>query len=375
MAFSNRLLLITLFIFNALSASAQYAELSVNAGSRAQLSKAVEQIYNFQPAAADATLNTLSRANSNHPVIDLVRAVNLYWQWFPARTSKAQEQRIRALLNSTSKASEKWLAGSKGNKNPEAMYAYFSAEALLAKLDNFAHANFGAAGHAKNAYPYIKRCTDYQQQYPDFYMVSGLYNYYREEYPEIHPFYKTVAWVMKHGDKSLGLKQLGMAAQQSLFSKAEAGFYLGHLLLDYEKKPLAALPILQKTAQMYPDNLFLNAKYADALLVANQPARTLPIIDRLQASSDPVYWLFGQLYQARYDLQAGKLSEAQTGAAAVLRANPTDETLLAWANVVLARISHRQGQTKQARAYYKKAIDLSEYPLLRDEANAYLDSH
>jgi Tfp pilus assembly protein PilF len=59
----------------------------------------------------------------------------------------------------------------------------------------------------------------------------------------------------------------------------------------------------------------------------------------------------------------------------VLRANPRDETLLAWANVVLARISQQQGQTKQARAYYKTAIDLSEYPLLRDKANAYLDSH
>jgi tetratricopeptide (TPR) repeat protein len=189
------------------------------------------------------------------------------------------------------------------------------------------------------------------------------------------PFYKTVVWLMKSGNKELGIKQLGMAAQQSLFSKAESGFYLGHILLDYEKKPQAALPVLQKTAATYPDNLFLNAKYADALLVANRPAQALPIIDRLQASIDPVYRLFGQLYQARYDLQVGKLTEAQSGATAVLKVNPTDETLLAWANVVLARISHRQGQTNQARTYYKKAIDLSEYPLLRDEANAYLDSH
>lgn len=371
----NRLLLIILFIFSTLTTSAQYAELSGNPASRAQLTTAVEQIYNFQPTTADATLAALGRTNPDHPVIELLQAVNLYWQWFPARTNKTQEQRIRALLQIASKASEKWMAASKGNQNPEAMYAYFSAQALLAKLDNFAHANFGAAGHAKNAYPYIKRCNDYQQQYPDFYMVSGLYNYLREKYPEIHPFYKTVVWVMRSGNKELGLKQLGVAAQQSLFSKAEAGFYLGHILLDYEKKPLAALPILQQTAQMYPNNLYMNAKYADALLAADRPAQALPIIARLRASSDATYRLFGQLYQARYDLLAGKLTEAQTGATAVLRANPTDETLLAWANVVLARISQRQGQTKPARAYYKTAIDLSEYPLLRDEANAYLDSH
>ncbi len=230
------------------------------------------------------------------------------------------------------------------------MYAYFSAEALLAKLDNFAHANMGAAGHAKNAYPYIKWCADYRQQYPDFYMVSGLYNYYREEYPQIYPFYKTIAWVMRLGNKEMGMKQLSIAAQQSLFS--EAGYYLGHILLDYEKKPQAALPVLQKTAAAYPDNLFLNAKYVDALLVADQPARALPIIVRLRASADAVYRLFGQLYQARYDLQAGKLADAQAGAMAVLAAKPTDETLLAWANVVLAQVSHRQGQTKPARAYY-----------------------
>lgn len=115
------------------------------------------------------------------------------------------------------------------------MYTYFSAEALLAKLDSFNKSNLGAAGHVKNAYQSIKRCTQYQQQYSDFYLVSGLYNYHRQEYPQIHPFYKTVVWVIRAGNKELGMRQLAMAAQQSLFSKAEAGVYLGHILLDYEK--------------------------------------------------------------------------------------------------------------------------------------------
>ncbi|WP_138994251.1 lipopolysaccharide assembly protein LapB [Larkinella sp. C7] len=369
---------ILLILLVSLNSWAQYPQLSTSPASRAKLTETVNQIYNFQFTKAEATLSELNRTYPDHPVIPLLQAVNSYWQWFPARTDTRLEQRIRDQLSKAANDSGAWLNQQKrrnAKNNPEALYIYFSAEALLAKLDNFAHAKLASVGHAKNAYPYIHTCIDLQQQYPDFLLVAGLYDYYREEYPQIHPFYKPLVWFMKPGDKQRGIAQLTSASRQSLFSRAEAGYYLAHVLADFEQKPALAIAPLQDLLKVYPDNHYLRAKLAEVTLSANRPAQALPYIKALLVDSLPAYRLFGKLDQARYWLLTGHLAEAQVGALAILAANPKDETLLAFGNQVLAQVCKQRGQKEQARAYYQKVIDGSEYPILRDEAEEYLKNN
>ena len=363
-----------LFLLNSPLVQAQYATLTAQPTSRRLVAQSVDYIYNFEFSQADDALLQLAKQYPGHPVVSLLRAVNTYWRWFPARTDAQLEAAIRQQLAESSKASGAWLKKLKDSDSarPEAMYAYFSSEALLAKLDNLAHAKLASVGHAKNAYPYIRQCADHQSEYPDFKLVAGLYNYYREEYPQIHPFYKTLVWFMRSGNKEEGIRQLKAAARESLFSKAEAGFYLAHVLADYEKRPAEALPTLQALLKEYPDNLYLRAKMADVLLSAGRPAEAKPYIQLLLTTTLPGYRVFGQLSQARYELLTGQLAPAQAGASALLRANPKDELLLAYANQVLAQVARQRGQTEEARTYYKKVLDIAEYPLLRDEAETYL---
>ncbi|WP_461117020.1 tetratricopeptide repeat protein [Spirosoma jeollabukense] len=350
---------------------AQYPMINGNPAARTLVTAGLDQVYDNQFSAADATFTQLAKVAPNHPSLDLLRGVSLYYQWFPARTDAKLKQRCGQQLELAAKKADDWQKAqkkSKGSDLPEAMFLYFTAEAMLAKISHFEHEPFAAIRHAKNAYPYIQKGKLFQQQYPDFYLSTGLYNFYREVYPEIHPFYKTVAWVMTSGDKKLGMSQLQIATQKALLVRTEAILYLTHLLTDYENKPADALPYLAQLVIKYPGNPYWRYKYAEALLNAHQ-VETIPHeINHLMATSEEVYHQMGTLVKARYALEKGQRSTAQTLANDVIRSSVRDETVRAYAYLVLARIARIQGQEKQARQYYKQMLEFAEYPILRNEA-------
>ena len=62
--------------------------------------------------------------------------------------------------------------------------------------------------------------------YSDFYFFTGVYNYYREAYPEAYPVYKPLALLFPKGSKTKGLEDLLIASKNSIFLKAEAFSFL-----------------------------------------------------------------------------------------------------------------------------------------------------
>ncbi|AUD07520.1 hypothetical protein CWM47_28215 [Spirosoma pollinicola] len=367
----NTLTLIAVFVLFTGRVLAQYPVINNNPTARSLLTAGLDQVYDDQFTAAEATFAQLEKLAPGHPAVDLLRGVSLYYQWYPARTDAKLKQRCTQQLDVTAKKADDWQKAQKKSKGfdlPEAMFLYFTAEAMLAKISHFEHESLAAIRHAKNAYPYIQKGKTFQQQYPDFYLSTGLYNFYRDVYPEIHPFYKTVAWVMTAGDKKLGMNQLQIATQKALLVRTEAILYLTHLLTDYENKPADALPYLAQLVITYPNNPYWRYKYAESLLNAHQVAAIPQEINHLMASSEVVYHQMGTLLKARYALEKGQRSVAQNLADEVVRSSVRDESVRAYAYLVLARIAGLQGHEKQARHYYKQMLEFAEYPVLRNEA-------
>lgn len=363
--------LIAVFLLLTGHVMGQYPMINSNPAARALLTEGLDQVYDNQFTAAGATFAQLEKLAPGHPSLDLLRGVSLYYQWFPARTdAKLKEQCLQQLELAAQKADtwQKNLKKTNSTDRPEAMFLYFTAEAMLAKISHYEHEPFAAIGHAKNAYPYIQKGKEFQQNYPDFYLSTGLYNFYREVYPEIHPFYKTVAWVMTSGDKKLGMTQLQIATQKALIVRTEAILYLTHLLTDYENKPADALPYLAQLAIKYPNNPYWRYKYAESLLNAHQLDNVPHEINQLMATNDVVYHQMGTLLKARYALEKGQRSAAQNLAEEVIHSSVREESVRAYAYLVLARIARVQGQEKQAKQYYKQMLALAEYPVLRNEA-------
>ncbi len=351
---------------------AQYSTINSNPAGRALLTAGLDQVYNNQFTAAEATFARLDKLAPGHPAVDLLRGVRLFYQWFPARTDVTLKQRCLVQLELAARKADVWQKAqpkNDGSEKPEAMFVYFTAEAMLAKISHYEHEPLATIRYAKNAYPFIQKGRAFQQHYPDFYLSTGLYNFYREVYPQIHPFYKTVAWVMTAGDKKLGLSQLQIATRQALFVRTEAILYLTHLLTDYENKPAVAVPYLAQLTERYPDNPYWRYKYAEALLNAHQTDSISSLIEQLMAAKEAVYQQMGTLLKARYALETGQWSVARKFAEDVVRSSVREETVRAYAYLVLARVARQEGQDKQARYYERQMLEFAEFPVLRNEAH------
>ena len=95
-------------------------------------------------------------------------------------------------------------------------------------------------------YSFMKKGFDLTEEYREFNFPVGMYNYYREKYPELHPVYKPFMFFFRNGDVSKGLRQLERSVKENVFTKPEAGMFLVHIYLYYENNPAAALKIIQQ---------------------------------------------------------------------------------------------------------------------------------
>ena len=353
---------------------AQYPMINGSPAGRSLLTTGLDQVYDLNFTEAENTFAQLDKLVPRHPAVDLLRGVSLFYQWFPARTSLALQRTCIQQLEKAARKAEDWQQSLKKSGEdkaalPEAMFVYFTAEAMLAKISHYEHETMSTVRYAKNAYPFVQKGKAYQQHYPDFYLSTGLYNFYREVYPEIHPFYKTVAWVMTAGNKNLGLSQLQIATKQALFVRTEAILYLTHLLTDYENRPTEALPHLAQLTVRYPDNPFWRYKYAEALLNAHKTEAVPALIQQTMAGEAPVYKQMGTLLKARYALEMGQRSTARTCALEVVRSAVREETVRAYAYQVLAQVARLDGQQKLAHQYDKLLLEFAEFPVLRNQVN------
>lgn len=362
------------FLLMTMDVQADYRVISSSAKGKQAIIECVDQMYNFNFSKADYLSKQLAVEYPDHPAINLLSATNKYWQWFPACNNKPLEKQVRAQLEEASHGASRWMSGT-GKDIPEAMFIYFSAEALLARMDNSQHATMATIGHARNAYPYVKKSFRLQKVYPDFILVAGMYNYFRVRYVEIKPIYKALVWFMQDGDKNEGLRQIKVASEISLFSKAEGGAYLADILTNYEKKPASALPGLYALLELYPDNLYLQSKLAEVLLSTENPETSLKYIMNLMESEIPGYKEIAIANRARYYLLKSNLNGAAADANQILTSKTRDEHLFAYAHQVLAQIGQRQGKLSLAKMHYKKVKEFSESPVQIDEADAYLKSH
>ena len=353
---------------------AQYPTINGSPAGRSLLTTGLDQVYDLNFTEAENTFVQLDKLVPRHPAVDLLRGVSMFYQWFPARTSLALQRTCIQQLEKAARKAEDWQQSlKKSGENqaalPEAMFVYFTAEAMLAKISHYEHETMATVRYAKNAYPFVQKGKAYQQHYPDFYLSTGLYNFYRDVYPEIHPFYKTVAWVMTAGNKNLGLSQLQTAAKQALFVRTEAILYLTHLLTDYENRPTEALPYLAQLTVRYPNNPYWRYKYAEALLNAHKTDSVPALIRQTMAGEAPVYKQMGTLLKARYALETGQRLAARTYAQEVVNSAVREETVRAYAYQVLAQVARLDGQQKLARQYDKLLLEFAEFPVLRNQVN------
>jgi len=365
-----------LWIYVALPVQGQYKILEN--GSELQLvHQAIDSIYNHNFTAADIMIADLEKKLPDYPGIMLLKAFYVSWKYQPIKKEHAAFGLFESYLQKAIAQSESMLL--KDSENLEADFFLLASHAYLAELYMENGMSFKALGEAKSAYKYIKIGFDHTEDIPEFYFSSGIYNYYREKYPEENPFYKSFLWFFRNGDMQEGLAMLKKGSQLAIFTQAECFRYLFHINLRYEDKPQAAIYYAQILKNKYPYNLAYLANYIENSIRLNQYDGLLPCINKMLQSDKTFYRYLGEIFYGNYlehkDINLdGALTHYRNadklGDIDAIRVPHYDSILF----LGLGRINKQRGNTDLANQYIKKSIKSAEYSAYRKDAEALLNN-
>jgi len=337
--------------------------------------KALGMIYNFEFDSASAIISELEKITGPHPGIPLLQALSIFWECQPLARGSDQYYKYEKLLLQSAELSEQFLK--KDEMDLEGVFFSLAAYGYLASFYADEGNPLKAISNARKAYVSLKKGFTLMDEFKEFYFTTGLYNYYREKYPENHPIYKPFMWLFASGDKRLGLDQLKKASREAVFTRIEAYYYLFHTYLRYEKDPATALIYTSKMVEKHPRNPAFKAYHAEALAAAGRYEEASPIVNQLKNETNPFYTLPAaildglMLEKKEKQLEQAEASYRKALDMAEKAGFDTDHyAAMAWAG--LARIADKKGEKNKAREFYSKALKLSSYDIVMDEAEEYL---
>jgi tetratricopeptide (TPR) repeat protein len=123
---------------------------------------------------------------------------------------------------------------------------------------------------ASSTYQCIRRSFEFTAKYLDLFFFTGVYNYYREAYPEAHPVYKALAFIFPKGSKAKGIEDLKIVADKSIILKAESFTFLTDIYLYFENNYQEATYYSKSLHTLYPENPQYLATYIKNLLITKK---------------------------------------------------------------------------------------------------------
>lgn len=324
--------------------------------------KTVDQVYNMHFTEAVEACNQISRKYPEHPIVFLLRGMIIYWKNYPLMPGSAASQEFEKQMHICIDRCE----------NFEPVY---EAELLLANLcargslllyysDNELTSKVFSLG--RTTYKYLRRSFKFTGAFPDFYFFTGLYNYYREAYPDAHPVYKPLFAILPRGNRKKGMNELRTAVYESIFMKAEASTFISSNYKYFENDFDSATYFSQNIYNRYSlntvflidciEDLLLTGKYDEAeKLILSPGSRTNNRFCQAQ-----FIILRGILNEKKYKNIDQARQEYSIGAANIQEFGDYGKQYASYAYFGLSRISSNDSHDQ--KIYRRKAIELADFP-------------
>lgn len=328
------------------------------------LKKGIDYVYNFQFNEAESIYKKIDESYPDHQIVMLFKGMLTCWQNYPlVQTSPAcasYEEVMRKCID---------LCDKKRNSQDatEVLLTNLCARGLLLQFYADNNMSLEVFPLATSTYPYVKHAFNYTSSFADFYFFTGLYNYYREAYPETYPIYKSLAFLFPKGDKVRGIKEMQTASRNSIVLKAESFSFLSGIYLDYENNFAKATFYSKALTDLYPGNLLYLGEYIKNLLLIRQYDEAEKII-KYNAGKTKNNFFEGQLSIFNGIIQEKKYrdnSKAEQyynkGVRAISLYGEYGNEYMAYGYFGLSRISHDVGEKHYKRTYRKLALKLAAY--------------
>lgn len=359
-----RVLNILLLILIVFDVSAQKSILT-NQETLVEIEQGIDSAFNFHFDYADQVYENLALKYPGHPLPPLFKSIIIYWKYFPVTTTGPYNNLYTQNINLAIEKAEAMLKVD--DKNTEAIFLNLMARLLIMQYYADNHESSKVIPFVRRAYKMAKKGFELNDKITDFYFSTGLYNYYREAYPEKHPVYKPIAYFFPDGDKHLGIKQLEYNSHHGIFLDAESLSFLVYISLHFEADYKKASKYTKELYKEYPDNpLFLSYRIRALLLLKkyNKVNQLIGNFEKETASND-FFQMMKNIYLGIIEEQKNKnYSKAEEYYLKAIKMGkkykPFSDGRLAFAYFGLSRIWEKRDH-KKASAYRNKAMELATY--------------
>jgi hypothetical protein len=328
------------------------------------IKKGIDYVYNFEFSKAHKVSDEIRKLYPDHPVNWLLNGMIKYWENYPLNPTSPTRELFEADLR-------KCIELCDNNKDPsseaEILLVNLCARGLLLLYFTENDLSFEVFPLAASTYQCIRRSFNFTARYSDFYFFTGVYDYYREAYPDAHPVYKTLAFLFPKGSKIKGLEDLRIVAKNSIVLKAEAYSFLTIIFLSFENDYHKATFYSKSLHAVYPDNTEYLGSYIKNLLLIKQYDEA----EKEIASSSG--FLKDQFFQAKVTIFKGILQEKKyhditqaqqlynKGIKDIAQFRMYGNEYAAYAYFGLSRISEKTGDMANQKIYQKLALKLADF--------------
>lgn len=364
MPVSNHNLRLCIFLAFMVSLLPSKAQVLKDTGTLNLIRQNIDLIYNFRFDSARMIHAQISSKYPEHPVIYLIRGMITYWENYPLLNTSAAKTSFTEDLYKCIKLSEKHETS---GDYAEYLLADMCARGFLLQFYADNDQVMEVIPLASGTYKYLMRTFDYTDQSADLYYFTGVYNYYRDAYPKVYPVYKPLAMLFPKGDMMKGLKQLNMAASNSIALRAEATSLLSYIYIGFENNYSIALVHSMSLYDKYPENLQYYTLYLKNLLLEKQYNEAERIMSVLPDNSWNRYFsaqltiLKGIIQEKKYLNIESAVNYYNQGISELAFFGDYGHEYTAYGYFGLSRISEARGEKNTSQMYRRQALRLADF--------------
>jgi hypothetical protein len=262
-----RIFISALLLILCLNASAADKQILGDTAAINLVRQGIDRIYNFRFREAEVIMEKIDRLYPGHPVSLLLKGMEIYWENYPLLPASPGRKQFEESLHKCIDMSDEKR---KQAEEPEYLLANLCARGLLLLFYTDNNLSFEVFPLIGGTYQGIRSSFSYTDVCADFFYFTGVYNYYREVYPETYPVYKPLTIIIPKGDRLEGIKQLRQAAGKAIVLRAEALIFLSQIFLNFENNTQQSLFYSMTLHELYPDNPSYEKEYIKNLLLSKQ---------------------------------------------------------------------------------------------------------
>lgn len=341
---------------------AQTTELIRNSRFNSDAVRAIDHLYNLDNRSAEDELYFWRVRYPDHPIWELWTGMEMWWDVLSDLHDTSHDKAFIDQMTKADYAAANLLRREPGHA--DALIIRAVASSYIARLNANREAWLASLQIGRTGYQAYEQLITVMPDLADNHFAEGIKLYYSAYIPENYPLLKRVSWFLPDGDKQTGLQELDNAANEGVFTRPEATYFLAYIYLNYEGEADKAITYFRKLIETYPNNGVYRRLYFRALYQLNRNSELITAFNHTvlqdenhSLAMDPVteseiyFWAGraqltrGQLQQAKELFEtAHRISDKLTGA------DKREINILS--AYYAGRVAERLQDTEQARYYY-----------------------